>query len=200
MGSVRLDDGFPRNPKVVSLPLEARWAYIESLCYAAEFETDGVIPEAVAANGPIRDALVRVGLWEIGTASVIIHDYLIYNESRSERERKRNRTRSVRASVQSSDHVVGSSKASNPSGFELFWNLYPRKVGKPKARSAFEHATRTVPEQNIIDGAKRYRDDPNRSDEFTAHPTTWLNRAGWDDDPLPPRGKGNDGGPTPWNR
>jgi hypothetical protein len=36
-------------------------------------------------------------------------------------------------------------------------------------------------------GAERYRDDPNRTDEFTAHPTTWLNRDGWNDAPLPSR-------------
>jgi hypothetical protein len=33
----------------------------------------------------------------------------------------------------------------------------------------------------------RYRNDPNREPEFTAHPATWLNAGRWDDDPLPPR-------------
>lgn len=37
---------------------------------------------------------------------------------------------------------------------------------------------------------ERYRDDPNRDDGYTAHPTTWLNRDGWDDDPLPARTNG----------
>jgi hypothetical protein len=39
----------------------------------------------------------------------------------------------------------------------------------------------------ILAGAQRYRDDPNREEGFTAHPTTWLNRAGWDDPPIPSR-------------
>lgn len=98
MGWVKLDDGFPTHPKVVSLSLEERWAYIESLCYAARYETDGLVPDVVAANGPVRDALVAAGLWERGTAAVRVHDFLIYNPSRTEKERKRNASRTVRAS------------------------------------------------------------------------------------------------------
>jgi len=71
--------------------------------------------------------------------------------------------------------------------FERFWQLYPRKVGKPKARTAWQYAIARAPDLVIIAGAERYRDDPNREPEYTAHPSTWLNRNGWDDDPQPVR-------------
>lgn len=76
---------------------------------------------------------------------------------------------------------------SNPDGFDRFWDAYPRKVGKPKAKDAFARAVKSTDPELIIRGAEEYRDDPNRQQEFTAHPTTWLNREGWNDDPLPSR-------------
>jgi hypothetical protein len=193
VGWVKLDDGFPTHPKVVRLSLEARWAYIESLCYAAKYETDGLIPDVVAANGPVREELLAAGLWESGTAAVQVHDFLIYNPSRTEKERKRNASRTIRASREGAG--LGSGEVGGGGGlgegeeaFAAFWAAYPRRVGKPKARTAFLQAIRHVSAEAIIAGAKRYAEDPNRSDEFTAHPTTWIHRDGWEDAPLPARG------------
>jgi len=86
----------------------------------------------------------------------------------------------------SDSRVVGVG-GSGGEGFDAFWSAYPRKAGKPKAREAFGKALRRAPVERIVGGAARYRDDPNREPAFTAHPTTWLNRDGWDDDPLPTR-------------
>lgn len=72
--------------------------------------------------------------------------------------------------------------------FEAFWENYPRKAGKQAARKAFAKCIQSGGESDaIIAGAANYRDDPNRVNEFTAHPATWLNRGSWDDDPLPAR-------------
>lgn len=74
--------------------------------------------------------------------------------------------------------------------FDEFWGTVPRKVGKGAARKAWAKAVKKADPQVIIEGMRRYRDDPNREDEFTAHPSTWLNAERWDDDPLPARGGG----------
>lgn len=74
--------------------------------------------------------------------------------------------------------------------WEEFWKTYPRKVAKPQARKAWEKALKTTDAEVIIAGATRYRDDPNRLPQFTAHPATWLNAGRWDDDPLPGRAGG----------
>jgi len=72
--------------------------------------------------------------------------------------------------------------------FEEFWSAYPRKAGKGAALRAFQKACMALggPEK-VLEGARRYRDDPNRVDAFTAHATTWLNAGRWDDEPLPER-------------
>ena len=54
---------------------------------------------------------------------------------------------------------------------------------------AFEKAIRRVSLETLLDGAKRYRDDPNRDDGFTKNPATWLNADAWDNPPEPVRGR-----------
>lgn len=71
--------------------------------------------------------------------------------------------------------------------FDRFWRAYPRKQGKGHARRAWGSAVRKADPSDIITGAARYRDDPNREQEFTALPTTWLNGERWLDEPLPAR-------------
>lgn len=74
-----------------------------------------------------------------------------------------------------------------PSSFDDFWKAYPRKVGKQAALKAFMKAIKDAPAEEVIAGAIRYANDPNRSDTFTAHPTTWLNAGRWTDGPLSER-------------
>ena len=71
--------------------------------------------------------------------------------------------------------------------FDLFWSIYPRKVAKQAALKAFVKALQTTDLDVIIDGARKYAEDPNRVPTFTAHASTWLNAQRWLDEPLPPR-------------
>lgn len=71
--------------------------------------------------------------------------------------------------------------------FAEFWSIYPRRIGKRGAEGEFERALKRADLATILAGAARYRDDPNREDAFTKHPSTWLHQDCWDDDPLPSR-------------
>lgn len=75
--------------------------------------------------------------------------------------------------------------------FDEFWKIYPRKQDKGHAKRAWQKATQTTDPTAIIDGAARYRDDPNREDPYTALPATWLNGERWLDEPLPERNNRN---------
>lgn len=72
--------------------------------------------------------------------------------------------------------------ASSPPPFDRFYAVYPKHVGKEDARKAFAKALKKATAETIIAGAERYRDDPTRKPEFTAHPATWLNAGRWDDE------------------
>jgi len=83
-----------------------------------------------------------------------------------------------------------SQRASALEHFDSFWFAYPRRQGKGAAKAAWKRATKKATPDHIIEAAGRYRDDPNREDDFTALPSTWLNQERWDDDPLPKRSSG----------
>ena len=72
-------------------------------------------------------------------------------------------------------------------GFLDFWELYPLKRDKRKALKAWRNAITRANANAIANGAKRYRDDPNRMAQYTKYAEGWLNADGWEDEPLPPR-------------
>ena len=88
--------------------------------------------------------------------------------------------------------------ADTVSAFEHFWNVYPRKVGKSRAQKVFTKESKSTDPAEIIAGAQRLADDPNLPDAtFIPHPATWLNRAGWLDEPCAPREVKPGDKPTP---
>ncbi|WP_458116986.1 hypothetical protein [Arthrobacter sp. D2-10] len=76
-----------------------------------------------------------------------------------------------------------------PSGaFEVFWQEYPRKVGKAAAEKVFKREALKHGADSIIEGARRLAQDPNLPEaQFIPHASTWLGRGGWEDEPLPSR-------------
>lgn len=70
--------------------------------------------------------------------------------------------------------------------FEKFWSVFPRKSSKRKAFTAWQRAVvRAGGNEELISGAARYREDPNREDRYTKQGESWLNGDCWLDDPLP---------------
>ena len=70
----------------------------------------------------------------------------------------------------------------------LFWKLYPLHKDKRKAAQAWRNAIQRADATTILNGAKNYRDDPNRVDGYTKYPASWLNADAWEDeDPIPTR-------------
>lgn len=69
--------------------------------------------------------------------------------------------------------------------FDAFWKAYPRKVGKLKARDAWKRA-KTKPDLQTILAAlekqKQSLDWTKENGQYVPHPTTWINRGGWDDE------------------
>lgn len=82
--------------------------------------------------------------------------------------------------------------------FLEFWKVYPRHREKRTAFTcwarAIQRLTATATATDaatanaiLVAGALRYRNDPNRLDEFTKYAEGWLNGDGWEDEPLPAR-------------
>jgi hypothetical protein len=92
---IKLNDNVPRHPKIAGLSHRAFRAWVNALCYASEFLTDGVLPVAFLVTVPrkVQIELIDVGLWRSDTDGTIrVHDYLKHQNSKAhvERERRRN--------------------------------------------------------------------------------------------------------------
>ena len=196
---IKLDDTLPNNPKILPLSDKAFRLYIEGLCYANQYLTDGFLAQAVVNrldSGNAAQELLLAGLWLEVDLGMQIHDYCEHQTSRKAVEEKREqvRNRVTRYREKSNIDVTPSeteteteTETDKRSLFDEFWKIYPLKVGKGAALKAFSKAVRTTEAEIIIKGATRYKLDPNRSQAYTAHASTWLNAQRWLDEALPPR-------------
>ena len=71
--------------------------------------------------------------------------------------------------------------------FEIFWNEYPKQVGKNEARRQYQTARESgVTHATIIDGVKRYIAIAATTEQrFIPNPGKWLNDGRWDDRQSP---------------
>jgi hypothetical protein len=141
------------------------------------------------------DLLLKKGLWEETFDGIQIGNYTEYQTPKAEVEKKREqgrergeryRSRVTNASITLTDNRIQNTDNIN-NYWDEFWKIYPLKVGKGAALKAFNKAIKRANPQEIIDGAKRYADDPNRNPGYTAHAATWLNADRWADPLLPPK-------------
>jgi hypothetical protein len=84
--------------------------------------------------------------------------------------------------------------AAEPNLFDEFWMVYPRHVGKAKAKTTFATKVKNGADATaVVAAARSYADrcrTTKQDPQFIPHPTTWLNRESWGDDldaslPLP---------------
>ena len=69
--------------------------------------------------------------------------------------------------------------------FMLFWDVYPRKVGKHEAWKAFSKAMEMVSLEKILDAVAQHRIAfhwDREGGRFIPYPATWLNQQRWEDE------------------
>lgn len=69
--------------------------------------------------------------------------------------------------------------------FQIFWHLYPRKVGRKKAKEKFMKLDRSLM-PILLEALQKHVDSSSWKEngiEFIPHPTTWIVGARWEDDP-----------------
>jgi len=209
----KVDDGVAFHPKMMRLSAEAVRAWVFAGSWSGRYLTDGFIPHDALAiikgNDTIASELIEAGLWDEVDGGFQFHDWCEYQYSKEDIEGRRLRDREKKRKQRglSLGDTLGESLGESPGfrgegegegegigslikkdeKFAEFWDTYPRKAGKQAAQRAWKTAiTKANPEQIII-AAGTFRHDPNREDQYTPHPATWLNQGRWDDEPLPSR-------------
>lgn len=101
---VRLDTGFPTNPKILALLKEreghrAAFVYLSSLAYSGQHGTDGFVSEEALpfVHGRTQDArqLVKVGLWIDQPGGWIVNGWTEKQESTTETQQRRKRAQAA---------------------------------------------------------------------------------------------------------
>lgn len=114
---VKIDDGFATHPKILTAGIIALGIQIRAICYASQNQTDGVLPHScipllltgldhlsieTGGNAHVGfgvDAgeidwpahMVAHALWDQHDTGYVIHDFLEWNVSKSERDSWRNK-------------------------------------------------------------------------------------------------------------
>lgn len=68
--------------------------------------------------------------------------------------------------------------------FEVFYQAYPHKVGRPAAAKSFTKANKKAPLEQILAGLETYIGS-KPPDRPWCNPATWLNQERWNDHPAP---------------
>ena len=82
--------------------------------------------------------------------------------------------------------------------FDIFWEIYPKKVGKQDARRSYERATKGKGPDfknkilKALEDQKKSEQWTREGGRFVPNPATWLNQGRWDDQlepaaPEPPK-------------
>lgn len=89
----------------------------------------------------------------------------------------------------------------DPKDFDRFWEIYPRREAKGAAKNAWTRAIKKAPVEQILAGARAYRDDGARKRseaKYTKLPATWLNAECWTDERTADQGRASPGGHQPY--
>ncbi len=73
--------------------------------------------------------------------------------------------------------------STTPEAFDVFWQAYPKKVGKLAAKKAFDKAN--VPVETLLDALERQKCGEQwqkNNGQFIPNPATWLNQGRWEDE------------------
>lgn len=127
MGWLKIDDKYPRNPKVLAGDIETSWFYVCALTHCAEQLTDGFIADSavpviaphVIAPQDVAERCVQLGMFTRVTNGFLVPDFLDFNPSRAEvvekREKDRERQRKSRGMSQRDSRETSDVTPSVPS-------------------------------------------------------------------------------------
>lgn len=90
--------------------------------------------------------------------------------------------------------ICASAHPQSAHSFDEWWEIYPLKKDKGRARTAWKSALKKTTPEVLLTAAAAYRDDPNRNPAFTKYPASWLNAEAWENGPLPQRAINHAGG------
>jgi hypothetical protein len=196
----RAYDDALHDPKVQSLPAELFKRWFNLLCVASK--TGGYLPPSSELGRLLGrrldylqadiQHLCKCGLLDEIEGKIIPHNWFKrqYKSDSSTERVKRFRNVAMAVSETAPEYRVqkerkesSSSGNGHDDGFALFWQAYPRKVGKKAAKKALRIALRDASLPTILAALEKQKNQKQwRNPDLIPHPTTWLNQGRWADE------------------
>lgn len=89
MGWIKITDDFSCNAKIMDADdAGLLWVHLHAMCYCAANRTDGLIHRRIVKMDP-EGFLVEIGLWKSIEGQTWIHDWLKYNLSKEQDDKRR---------------------------------------------------------------------------------------------------------------
>lgn len=205
------DTRIPRNALLVYAALSSRSGYRE--IYPSQ--------ETIAQESGLSDRTVRKMLKELESLGVLTRQrrhvagsrrapdgYLLHPHGLPEESSASSDLPEAKAASTGNEQLVtpsytdreseidicASAQPQSAHSFDEWWEIYPLKKDKGRARTAWKSALKKTSAEVLLSAAVAYRDDPNRNPSFTKYPASWLNAEAWENGPLPQRAINPTGG------
>ena len=153
--------------------LEAKCAKHLMMFWLIASENSGVLPctrklafRLRTSPEDVEDTISKLSEW------IEVVDSTMLSERLPDADTEKSRVEKSRVSKKYTD------------SFLLFWEAYPRKLGKSLAFSAWERTAKEYPHRDILKAACEYSKicEKNKTeDKYILHPSTFLNKERWKD-------------------
>lgn len=152
------------------LSLSKRWSWSRNKVkrYLKELENDG---DLIQQNNTVTTVITvkNYNLWQGNDTT---------NDTTEGQQKDNKRTTYNNDKKKKNDNIY-----MTDIDFNLFWDTYPRKIGKTNAKNKFLKIKRELLEK-IMSSLKNYilTEQWSKDTQFIPHPTTWLNGERWNDE------------------
>lgn len=180
----RIDDGFRDHPRFLDMSSAAVGLWASSLAYCNKHSTDGHVPvRALAKLAPIETPKARAamvaellgrGAWEPAQdGGYLVHDFLDWNDSKAEVQKRREAGRRGAAARWGPDAHRNADRIADGTAGASATRSADRNAGTIASRNAFrsDRSDRSNPDPERVRAGKPDR-SPEPDPEATGTPTT----------------------------
>ena len=172
------------DPDFLTLPDASKWHYVGLLLLASRHGND-IKPDAKYITN-------RLGLTEkLDLSKRFLKDHVLASSASKMLLTNSKFGDSEKRRVEKSRDREETEPLARLEEFEVFWEYYPRKVGKKDAHRAWGKAKDRPPLPDILSALAAQKSSEQWTKDhgqFIPHPATWLNQGRWADQ-LPPKHK-----------
>ena len=187
-----------RNPPWIKLHVEILasedWVMMDDaskllaiVCMIVAAKYDGSVPAnpnyikrvAYISKQPDFKPLIECGFLEVqaDARNMLADASTMLASARPEKEKEAEKEREI-ISI-----TTASRRSEIDKGFDGFWLLCPRKIGKGAAKKAYAKAVQTTSPDVLKEAMRRYAASRvGEPEQYTKHPATWLNAECWLDE------------------